>query len=308
MIQNKMKKIFLATVLLIGVISACNRVKKSDKVAETRTTGTTKILVDESFARILDDQIMVFKSDYKQATITTVLGNENKILPSFLNGDVKMIILSRLLKPAEENYYKQRKVAILTDRFAVDGIALITNASNIDTNITAEEVFDIMKGVSKTNRKLVFDNAYSSTIRYFIDSAKVSALPKTGVYTLQNNNDVIKYVAEHKDYIGVVGVNWLLESNKAILSYLPQIKTMGVKNLKGKKGDDQYYKPDQNNLINGIYPFLRNVYLINCEGRDGLGTGFANWLNSPRGQLIVLKSGLGPHKMISRDFNIKITN
>ena len=80
---------------------------------------------------------------------------------------------------------------------------------------------------------------------------------------------------------------------------------MGVKNLEGKKGGDKFYKPNQNSLINGVYPFLRNIYVINGEGTNGLGTGFATWLNSPRGQLIVLKSGLGPHKMISRDFNIK---
>ena len=219
-----------------------------------------------------------------------------------------MIVLSRMLKPEEEKYYKQKQVPIFIDRFAIDAIALITNASNIDTNITAAEVFDIMKGVSKSNKKLVFDNASSSTIRYFIDSAKIKALPKTGVYTLKSNNDVIKYIAANKDYIGVVGINWLLETNKSILPSLSKIKIMGIKNIAGKKGSDAYYQPTQRNLINGLYPFLRNVYIINCEGRDGLGTGFANWLSGQRGQLIVLKSGLGPHKMISRDFNIKKTN
>ncbi len=303
-----MKKISLALIFLVGILTACNRGKKDNKIPETRTSGTTKILVDESFARILDDQIAVFKSDYPDATVTTVVGNENKILPAFVNGEVKMIVLSRMLKPEEERYYKQKQFSIFTDRFAIDGIALITNANNLDTNITVTEVYDIMKGTSKSDKKLVFDNAYSSTVRYFMDSAKVSSLPKTGVYTLQNNNDVIKYIAAHKDYIGVVGINWLLESNKDILSYLPQIKVMAVKNVVGKKGADSYYKPTQNALINGNYPFLRNVYIINCEGTSGLGTGFANWLNSPRGQLIVLKSGLGPHKMISRDFNIKNEN
>jgi phosphate transport system substrate-binding protein len=140
-----------------------------------------------------------------------------------------------------------------------------------------------------------------------MEQAKVTTLPKTGVYTLNTNNDVIKYIAEHKDYIGVVGVNWLLEDNKEITPYLPRVKVMAVKNMAGKKGSDSFYKPDQANLIRGVYPFLRNIYIINCEGRDGLGTGFANWLNSPRGQLIVLKSGLGPHKMMSRDFNLKNT-
>lgn len=301
-----MKRIALALIVL-GFI-ACNRQEKKGGVPETRTSGTTKLLVDESFARILDDQIQVFKSDYPDAKVTTILGNENKILPSFLNGEVKMMVLSRMLKPEEEKYYKQKQVPVYTDRFAIDGIALITNVDNKLAQISVKDVFDIFKGTSTTDINLVFDNAYSSTVRYFTDSAKVSSLPKKGVYTLQNNNDVIKYIAENKNFIGVVGVNWLLENNQEIAEYLPKIKILGVKNLPGKKGSDAFYKPIQENLINGKYPFLRNVYVINAEGRDGLGTGFANWLTSQRGQLIVLKSGLGPHKVMQREFNIKNTN
>lgn len=284
---------------------SCNRTEKPGTTAETRTSGTTELLVDESFARVLDDQIEVFKSEYPNTTIKTNVGNENKILPDFLNGKVRMLISSRMLKPEELTYYTQNQIGVYTDRFAIDGIALITNATNLDTNITAKEVFDIMKGTSKGSKKLVFDNAYSSTIRYFKDSANVKELPKQGVYTLETNKDVIKYVAQNKDYIGVVGVNWLLENHNDIVSYLPKVKTMSVKGIEGKKGSDAYYKPTQNNLINGVYPFLRNIYVINCEGRDGLGTGFANWLCGPRGQLIVLKSGLGPHKMLPREFNLK---
>ncbi len=300
-----MKKLSLLFILLS--LLACNRGGKSKTAAaETRTSGTTTLLVDETFAGILDGQIQVFKSDYPEAKVKTILGSENQILPDFLNGKVKMIVLSRMLKPEEEKYYKQKQFPIFTDRFAIDGIALITNASNIDTNITAKEVYDIMKGVAKGNKKLVFDNAYSSTIRYFVDSAKLTSLPKAGVYTLKSSKDVIKYIAEHKDYIGVVGLNWLMQGNKD-LPFLAKVKLMGVKNSEGKKGSDAYYKPLQSNLVNGLYPFLRNIYLINCEGKDGVGTGFANWVSSPRGQLIVLKSGLGPHQLISRDFNIKKT-
>jgi phosphate transport system substrate-binding protein len=304
-----MKNLSITSICLLGIaLFSCNRSSNDNKIKETRTSGTTTLLVDESFSRILDDQIEVFKSDYPDTKFTVISGNENKVLPDFLNGKVKMIILSRMLKPEEEQHYKSKQSPVFTDRFAIDGIALITNANNIDTNITVTEVYNILQGTGKPGKKLVFDNAYSSTIRYFLDSAKVKTLPKNGVYTLQTNNDVIKFIAEHNDYIGVVGVNWLLENNKDILSYLPKVKLMGVKNVTGKMGADNYYKPIQSNLIYGKYPFLRNVYIINAEGRDGLGTGFANWLTSPRGQLIVLKSGLGPHKMLSREFNIRNTN
>lgn len=298
-----MNKLIIYTCCALCFV-ACRRKSEPQKTIETRTSGTTTIVVDESFSRILDTQIAVFKSDYPDVKITVLEENERKLMPKLINGEVRMAIISRMLKPNETLYYRNKQIGVYTDRFAIDGIALIVNRTSIDTLITTEEVFDIMRG--KSARKLVFDNAYSSTIRYFTDSAGINNLPKTGVYTLNNNNDVIKYVANNPGYIGVVGVNWLLD-NGTISQYLAKIKPIAVKKT-DKKQRTNYYLPTQENLINGKYPFLRNIYIINCEGRDGLGTGFANWVTSQRGQLIVLKSGLGPHKLLPRELNIKTAN
>jgi phosphate transport system substrate-binding protein len=301
-----MRNLILA--FLVLSIVACSDSSKKDAVVQTRTSGTVKILVDESFSSIIADQIEVFNSDYKGAKFTIFEGNENKIVPSFLNDSMGVIILSRRLRPDEEKIYRNRGIIPKTSRFAIDGIALITGKDNIDSNITVEQVINILKGTDTGGKNLVFDNAYSSTVRYFKELAQIKELPKTGVYTLEDDNDVIKYVGENKNFIGVVGVNWLIANNPDMSAYIGKVKMMGVKNVKGKKGDDAFYTPKQVNLINGIYPFLRNVYIIDCEGRDGLGTGFANWLMSPRGQLIVLRSGLGPHKIVPREFNLKNKN
>lgn len=295
-------------ILIVMLFAACNDAAKEGAVVQTRTSGSAKILVDESFASIITDQVTVFNADYPDAEFNIVAGNENKIVPDFLNDSMGVIILSRMLHTDENKVYRNRGIIPKTSRFAIDGIALITNKDNIDTNITAEQVIDILNGRSTDGRSLVFDNAYSSTLRYFKDLAKIKEIPAKGVYTLQTNNDVIKYIAANKNFIGVVGVNWLIANNVKMSDYIAKVKMMGVRNLKDKKNSDLFYKPTQINLIDGIYPFLRNVYIINCEGRDGLGTGFANWLMSQRGQLIVLKSGLGPHKMMPREFNLKNTN
>lgn len=299
----------LSFILLLAVVVACKpKPKPAGEVDETRTSGTVSILVDESFSEVLADQIEVFKTDYPDTKFTIIEGNEQKILPTFLNDSVRVIILSRTLTAEEDKIYRNRSIVPKTSRFGIDGIALITNVDNLDSNITVNEVVDILKGTSTSGKQLVFDNAYSSTLRYFKDLAGIKTLPAKGIYTLQTNNDVIKYIAENKGFVGVVGVNWLMDNKKDMSGYLEKVKMMGVKNLKGKKGEDQFYKPIQANLISGIYPFLRNIVIINAEGRDGLGTGFANWLVSPRGQLIVLKSGLAPHELASRDFNFKNTN
>lgn len=299
----------LSFVLLLMIFVACKqKPKPASGLEETRTSGTVSMLVDESFSGVLADQIEVFKTDYPDTKFTIIEGNEQRIMPTFLNDSVRVIISSRMLTPEEDKIYRNRSIVPKTSRFAIDGIALITNKDNLDSNITVDEVVSILKGTSTSGKQLVFDNAYSSTLRYFKTLAGITTLPPKGIYTLQTNNDVIKYIADNKGSIGVVGVNWLIDNSKDMAGYLDRVKMMGVKNMKGKKGDDQFYQPIQQNLINGIYPFLRNIYIINAEGRDGLGTGFANWLVSPRGQLIVLKSGLGPHKMASRDFNFKNTN
>ncbi|WP_316813439.1 substrate-binding domain-containing protein [Pedobacter heparinus] len=297
-------------IILLLVCAACKQKPKPDAVAveETRTSGSVTMLVDESFSKVLDDQIAVFKTDYPDSKFKVIEGNEQQILPTFLNDSVRVLISSRMLTPEEDKIYRNRSIVPKTSRFAIDGIALITNRENPDSNINVNEVVDILKGISAGGKQLVFDNAYSSTLRYFKQLAGIKTLPVKGVYTLKTNNDVIKYVGGHKGFIGVIGVNWLIANNDSMSVELARIKPMGVKNEKGKKGDNQYYKPTQANLIDGIYPFLRNVYIIDAEGRNGLGTGFATWLVSPRGQLIVLKSGLGPHKMASRDFNFKNTN
>jgi len=301
-----MRRLFF--LLPLFLIAACQNKEKKTAEEETRTSGSIEMLVDESFSSVLNDQLQIFKLDYPDANFKLLQGNENKIVPTFLNDSVRVVILSRRLTPEEEAPFSRRGVKIVTSRFAIDGIAMITGTSNPDSTITADEVISIMRGNNPLGKNLVFDNAYSSTIRYFKDLAGIKNLPAKGIYTLKSNNDVIKYVAEHKDFIGVVGVNWLLKDNRDMIEFTSQVKLLGVRDVKGKKGDDAFYKPTQKNLINGIYPFLRNVYIINAEVKNGLGTGFANWLVSQRGQLIVLKSGLGPNSMNSREINLKSQN
>ncbi len=295
-----MRNVLFLCVMLAFV--SCSR--KKEAVKETRTSGTLNMLVDESVGPIVQEQVDVFALDYPEAKFNCTFKPEEKLLPTFLNDTVRVIVLPRMLTAEEEKFYEKRNIKINTSRFAVDGIALITNVNNIDSTITVKEVIDILQG-KRSDKKLIFDNAYSSTFQYFRTLANITKFPDQNVYSKNSSNEVIKFIAEDKNYIGVLGVNWLSDKNLAASKYLPDVKVLGVKNLPGKTGDDQFYKPSQYNLINGIYPFLRNINIIDCEGRDGLGTGFATWLRSQRGQLIVLKSGLAPHKLMPRQINLK---
>ena len=62
--------------------------------------------------------------------------------------------------------------------------------------------------------------------------------------------------------------------------------------------------PRKATLSQDQYPLSRSLYIINCTGRQGLGTGFASFLTSERGD-IILSSGLLPAEMPGREIKIK---
>jgi phosphate transport system substrate-binding protein len=58
-----------------------------------------------------------------------------------------------------------------------------------------------------------------------------------------------------------------------------------------------YYKPYQAYIALKNYPLTRDVMIINREGRNGLGTGFASFVAGDKGQRMIRLMGLLPATM-----------
>jgi phosphate transport system substrate-binding protein len=295
------KKIYFAF-LLITFLLSCQNNKSSE---QKYTSGVTKIVADETFAPIIDAEVYVFENAYPNAKIDVVYKPENELMNYFLSDSTRIAIISRTLSKEEAKVYENKKIKIRVNRFAIDGIALITHKSAKDTLVTVEELLDVFKGKPTTIEGLVFDNPNSSTVRYLMNLSGIKLLPKKGVYALKSNPEVIKYVHNNPGTIGVIGVNWLEQPSEDLEPYIANLKVLGVKNSTGKSGSDKYYKPNQSNLALGVYPLTRNLYIYNCQGGPGLGSGFASFLAGERGQRIVLKSGLLPDSIPPREILIK---
>ena len=286
--------------VLIGVVFASCKSKES----ETETTGTTKMLVDASVTPIIEDELVVFENIYKQAKISPSYQTESEVLRDLLADSARIAILTRNLRPDEAKIIKSRKLLIHVNRFAIDAIALVANKSTTDTLITVQEIIDILQG-KPSKLQLVFDNANSSTVRYLMELAEIKQLPKNGVYALNSNQEVIKYVHNNSGSIGVIGFNWIKQPPVELEDIVADLRLMRVKNLPGKPGSDKYYVPNQDNLALEQYPLSRNVYIINCQAGGGLGLGFASFLAGEVGQRVVLKSGLMPDSIPTREILIR---
>jgi len=294
--RRKINIIFFFFFFLVGLFG-CNQIQTP--TTEGIISGTTTIVADESVFTIVDDQAEIFALNYKQAKIKFNYQPQQKLIKLFLSDSIKTAIMARDLTMQEKQHFLDQKIIIRTNRFAIDGIALIVNKQATDSVITTKQLKNALVGKYKTDKAWVFDNAQSSTLAYLMQFAGVKSFA-SNVYALKTNKEVIKYVSTNPQAIGIISLSWLVRPTADMEKEIKNIKLLAL------NGDDKkYYKPNQSTLKTGLYPLTRNLYIHNCQGSAGLGTGFASFLAGELGQRIILKAGLAPDSLPSRQLNFK---
>lgn len=304
-----MKTLFFKIVFFIGLITvvvfACK--EKSDqpeKLEETILEGTATIYVDQTLQPIIEDQTDVFESQYR-AKLSLVNKTESEIVNDLLSDKAQIAILTRKLTTQEENHFKQKKITPKITHFASDGIVFVTNKNSNDTLIDLQEVINLLQEKESKIKGLVFENPNSSIVSYMNNLAGVKNGQKKNIYSLNSQNDVLDYVVKNPGTIGVIGLNLLVQPYSETEQYLDNISVMSVRNVKNQPNSTLYYKPNQSNLGEGLYPLKRPIYMLNYQGKDGLGMGFASFVAGEIGQRIILKSGLLPVRIPSRELNVR---
>ncbi|UAY51587.1 PstS family phosphate ABC transporter substrate-binding protein [Ferruginibacter albus] len=272
---------------------------------DTTSSGIINISVDETFKPIIDSQIEVFEALYPKAKIVAHYKPEADCLRDLIKDSAtRMVIVTRGLTDNEEIYFRDSlKYIPLFDKVANDAVAVIVSNQSADSVITMEKIRALLEGNTADKEKVVFDGtSATSTVRFAVDSI-LRGKPLNGdkVVGVKNSEEVINYVAEHNDVIGLIGVSWVgdkEDSNQ--VSFLKKVKIASVEC--SKCGDNIFVKPYQFNILYKRYPLVRGLYYILKENYDGLGNGFANFLTQEKGQLIFRRAYLGPAKM---DFTLR---
>lgn len=281
------------------LLTACHQEDKKGNEVDHVTYGKAIMLADESLFPIVDDEYEIFANNYKNASINLIYKPQQDLLKLFLDDSIQVAIMARKLTPQEAKFYEDRNVVIRSTKFAIDGVALITGQNNKDSTITLATLKAALLGKALQNKTFVFDNPKSSTVEYLLNLCGVKSFPKN-IYALESNKEVIKYINNHPEAIGIVSVAWLKRPTPDIEKEVENVKVIAV-----QQPDGTFQKPTQSNLKLGNYALIRDLYLINCQGRAGLGTGFASFLAGELGQRIILKSGLAPDSLPSRQIKIR---
>jgi phosphate transport system substrate-binding protein len=324
-------KSFIFSLMIVTAVASllpsCNKGKKAATVS-----GMSKVMCDESFKNVLDDEIEVFEYSYKDASVLARYIDEAAALDSLLNEKVNVIITYRDLTPNQKKILKGQGRAYRSRRIAVDGVALIVNNANDIDFLSVNDIADIMTGKStKWGQvyptklkdepiKVVFDKNRSGVLHYMKDKFNGGKDLPIEFFAQGSSQEVFDIVKKTRNAIGVIGVSWITSDMKSTAStieekyaelesgttsrqetkFTDEIKVLGIRTEDSLKD----YKPYQAYIFDGSYPLTREIFAIDASPLGTLDHDFFVFLTGSIGQKIILQTGISPAAVPVRIVNL----
>jgi phosphate transport system substrate-binding protein len=297
------------------MISSCSENGPNGQKPDDEVSGKIKISVDESFKPWAESEVKTFMRIYKRATLVPSYTAYSDGVDDMLKDSARMIIIPHKPTDAEIKVYTDKKLKVKMVKIAYDAVALIVNKNNPDTTLQLKALDDILHGKitnwkalggKNGDIKIVFDNPLSSTLSYLKKRFNLPDVLPNNFFSEKTNEEVINYVEQTPNALGIIGVNWVTSEDSAANSFNKRIKVVALSPPDTAKGaDEPYYLPYQAWISMGYYPLIREVYGITPEFYNGLGTGFINFMSEDKGQMLVRLSGLLPATMPIRFVHVK---
>ena len=276
------------------------------KHPDTLSSGSIDISADETYRNVIEQQSKVFDSSFPNAKVTIHYKPEAECFKDYFDNKARIILVTRELTKEEKVIAEQKQFYPTSVMLAKDAVGVIINNENTDSVMDVPQLKGILTGVyAKKKYTVVFDNSASSLVRYITDSLLQGQKLGPNVFAAKGNKEVIDYVMKNPNAIGFAGLSDICDSADAANTgtFITNVKVVSIYNDTMK----QYLKPYLAYIGLKEYPFVRKLYYVSRESYPGLGTGFANFLMGPRGQLIFAYAHLYPMRMeVSiRDVEIK---
>jgi phosphate transport system substrate-binding protein len=305
LLTNNFIKIISCIVLI--AFTSCDHA--NNKGVPTPHSGTININVDESFKPVIDAEIQVYEASFPDAKINVHYKPEAECLKDvFHDTSTTMVIVTRGLSKDEGNYFENSLGYIPRwDKIATDAVAIVVNNKNTDSIFTIDKLRKLLSGQLGKKQHVIFDGlSATSTVRFAIDSIlKGEKFDTSVVKAEKNSEDVLNYVANNTDAIGMVGISWIGNpEDSAQVNMLKKVKLAYVRCDACE--DSPYVRPTQLGIETHRYPLVRGLYYILKENYNGLGSGFVDFLQYERGQLIFRRAYLGPAKIGFQIREVKI--
>ena len=285
--------------MLTAMLVACTPASKQDRTQYL----TVSVACDETFRPIMEQEMRAFHAKYPEAIMDTLFLPETDALNLVLQDSFRMVISTRQFNEQEKQYLMDKfRLVVESQPFAYDAIALIINKQNTDSLLSVNELRSILTGKltqwneiqhaqTKGAIEVVFDNENSSTVRFLRDSLCGGTELKGNLKTAHSNKNVIDYVRQTRNAIGIIGVDWIRNPEDTTnLTFDDHVRVMSVSHS-AVTTESNSFQPVQYYIATKDYPLIRTLYISSIEPYpQALNRNFYFYLTDTEGQLIITKS------------------
>lgn len=298
---------YFVKLIILALFFVCCRQREE---INSPTSGSLKIICDESVSSVIQTQKLEFEKAYPKAQLNMKLATASYAIGSLLNSDVDCIISTRELDSTETDFLIRNDIKVYSQKLALDGVAFIVNVKNPIEELNMNQLNSLLSG--KTARwdeisdtvvfpnnirtvKLVIDGRKSGNY-YLLQNQVLNHEPLSstsiivpGDSAISSSERILNYIALHEDAIGYLSTAWL-GNNPEFLRFSGKIRVLKFAGL-------DYHRavyPIAGYIYRGDYPLRRMIYIMHRQKHIGLAAGFTAYLAGNEGQKIFLNSNLVP--------------
>ncbi|MBN2372443.1 PstS family phosphate ABC transporter substrate-binding protein [bacterium] len=282
-----MKKSLTRFIVFFAILSITGLFFSSNSYSQS----VLQIKGSDTLINLVQRMAEVYMNKNPDKMIAVTGGGSGTGIAALINGKCDIANASRLMKDKEIAQAKEAGVDPRMVIIALDGLSVITNASNPVNKLTVDEIGKIFRG-EITNWKalggkdmpitLYGRQSNSGTFIFFMEEIlKGDYSPKMN--RMNGNSQIVESIKQDVSGIGYVGVGYLKEAK-------------GITAIKVASEYGGYYSSplDFSDLINGKYPIIRSLNQYVNGSPKGFTREFVTFELSEEGQKIVEEEGFLP--------------
>ena len=280
----------------IWVLGGCHFL---DAPEEAPTYGKLKVLAYVGDSIWLTQQKEVFETKYPKAKIELTFLHEYHATQQFLDSGGFMV-LHRDFTQEEKAYFSNNQKKLFTQIAAKSAWAVIASKAMTASEISLSALKDLLNGKTSSwaykdgaskKVKLYLDTHHYSLLQYLQDTMRIDLANQVGFIPVRHPEEALQKVVDETDAMAIIPANWITDEKDSFAINRKELVKILAVSANGKKA----VLPFQSQIKTGEYPLTFAVYLHEGQSFSGLGKGFASFMASQPGQLLLKKSGLLPH-------------
>ena len=281
----------LAAAMLLAASVSMQPVLAGDTI--TVKGSDTMVIVAQRWAE-------EYMKSHPDVTIQVTGGGSGTGIAALVNGTTTLANSSRPIKGEEKDAARKNKFEVVELKTAMDGLAVVVNASNPVEHLTLKQVGMIYSGyinnwkqVGGPDKKIIrySRESNSGTYVFFKEHVLMNRDYAADAQTMPGTSAVAEAVSKDPNAIGYGGVAYFATNPKLkILKIKKEDKGEAISPL-GADG-----RPNYEAVWSGTYPIARYLYVYSAGQPAGAAKAYLDWILGPEGQAIVEKMEYIPVK------------